>query len=455
MLVAAGTTDPVAPVTVLVTAGTTDPVAPVTVLVTAGTTDSVAPVTVPVTAGSVLPVRPLTVPVAGSVLPVDPVPAGRVVPVIPVTVLVTAGRAEPVLPAAGSAVLVTAATGLVTVGWVGLETVEIAPVRPASEPTGFGPEVAAVAVGWAGVVWVLPVSAPVTVVAVCGALAVRWLTGLVTLATADAGAVAAGWLVAWLPAGCVAAGWAAADCAPAGWDAAGWVWADGPWLLPRPWVALLTVPVTPLTAPARPLVAGGGEPAAWPAPLAVADGCAGAAGWLARLRGARLRGARLGRSGLGGSGLGCCRLGRSGLRRASRRRSGRRRSGLGRAGRRRRLGWVRLCTALLAAPVSELSADPAPLVPDDPGAPEDPGSVAAEARPARRNAKMSAAAIPPQTHRETLRARPKALVRVADPSTARRLHRVPIIIHTYPPVLSGQNRRSEADNPTDVLPDHT
>ena len=70
---------------------------------------------------------------------------------------------------------------------------------------------------------------------------------------------------------------------------------------------------------------------------------------------------------------------------------------------------MRLCTALLAAPVSELSADPAPLVPDDPGAPEDPGSVAAEASQARRNAKMSAAAIPPQTHRETLRARPKAL----------------------------------------------
>ena len=58
---------------------------------------------------------------------------------------------------------------------------------------------------------------------------------------------------------------------------------------------------------------------------------------------------------------------------------------------------------------------------------------------------MSAAAIPPQTHRETLRARRKARERVADPSTARRLHRVPIIIHTYPPVLSGQNRRSEAD----------
>ena len=422
---------------------------------TAGTTDPVAPVTVPVTAGSVLPVRPLTVPVAaGSVLPVDPVPAGRVVPVIPVTVLVTAGRAEPVLPAAGSAVLVTAATGLVTVGWVGLETVEIAPVRPASEPTGFGPEVAAVAVGWAGVVWVLPVSAPVTVVAVCGALAVRRLTGLVTLATADAGAVAAGWLVAWLPAGCVAAGWAAADCAPAGWDAAGWVWADGPWLLPRPWVALLTVPVTPLTAPARPLVAGGGEPAAWPAPLAVADGCAGAAGWLAGC--AVLGWAALGWAGAvwagagwdaaGWAGAGCDELAGA-------------EAGGGAAGWAEPdgggLGWVRLCTALLAAPVSELSADPAPLVPDDPGAPEDPGSVAAEARPARRNAKMSAAAIPPQTHRETLRARPKALVRVADPSTARRLHRVPIIIHTYPPVLSGQNRRSEADNLTDVLPDHT
>jgi hypothetical protein len=36
------------------------------------------------------------------------------------------------------------------------------------------------------------------------------------------------------------------------------------------------------------------------------------------------------------------------------------------------LGWVRLCTAPLAAPVSELSADPAPLVPDDPEALEDP-----------------------------------------------------------------------------------
>jgi hypothetical protein len=116
---------------------------------------------------------------------------------------------------------------------------------------------------------------------------------------------------------------------------------------------------------------------------------------------------------------------------------------------------VRLCTALLAAPVSELTADPAPLAADDPEVPEDPGSVAAEARPARRNAKMSAAAIPPQTHRETLRARPEARKRVVDPSTARRLPRVPIIIHTYPPVLSGQIRRSEADNKTDVLPDHT
>jgi len=59
-----------------------------------------------------------------------------------------------------------------------------------------------------------------------------------------------------------------------------------------------------------------------------------------------------------------------------------------------------LCTAPLAAPVSEFRADPAPLVPAF------PGSVAAEARPARRNARMSAAVITPQTHRQTLRARP-------------------------------------------------
>jgi hypothetical protein len=53
-----------------------------------------------------------------------------------------------------------------------------------------------VAAGWAVVVWALPVSAPVTVatalLAAGCALAVRWLTELVTLATVDAGA--AGWL---------------------------------------------------------------------------------------------------------------------------------------------------------------------------------------------------------------------------------------------------------------------
>ena len=373
---------------------------------------------------------------------------------IPVTVLVMAGRAEPVLPAAGSAESVTAATGLVTLGWVGLETVEIAPVRLASEPTGFGPEVAAVAVGWAEVVWVLPVSAPVTVVAVCGALAV----GAADRAgdaghcgrRGGGGRLAGGLAPGGLRRGGLGRG--RLRCGRLGTPRAG----SGP----RPVaaaqarVAPLTVPVTPLTAPARPLVAGGGEPAAWPAPLAVADGCAGAAGWLAGC--AALGWAALGWAGAvwagagwdaaGWAGAGCDELAGA-------------EAGGGAAGWAEPdgggLGWVRLCTALLAAPVSELSADPAPLVPDDPGAPEDPGSVAAEARPARRNAKMSAAAIPPQTHRETLRARPKALVRVADPSTARRLHRVPIIIHTYPPFLSGQNRRSEADNLTDVLPDHT
>jgi len=296
---------------------------------------------------------------------------------------------------------------------------------------------------------VLPVSAPVMVDAVlvaAGALAVRWLTVLVTPATVDAAAVAAGWLAAWLPAGCAVAG-----CAPAGWaavgcEAAGWVWADGEWrLLPRLWAALRTVPVTPLTAPARPLVAAGGELAAWPAPLelAVAGGCAGvfagAADWLA------------GCPVLGCPVLGCPVLGWAGAVWAGAVWPVAGWAGAGGGG----LGWVRLCTAPLAAPASEPSADPGPLAPDDPEVPEDPGSVAAEARPARRNAKMSAAAIPPQTHRETLRARPKARERVADPSTARRLHRVPIIIHTYPPVLSGQNRRTEADNMTDVLPDHT
>jgi hypothetical protein len=101
--------------------------------------------------------------------------------------------------------------------------------------------------------------------------------------------------------------------------------------------------------------------------------------------------------------------------------------------------WVRLLTVpltvSLAVPVSELSADPAPLERDE------SGFVAAAARPAKRNAKMSAAAIPPQTHKQTLRARPEAPVRVADPSTGRRLPPESIMIHTYPPVLSGQNRR--------------
>ena len=179
----------------------------------------------------------------------------------------------------------------------------------------------------------------------------------VTLATADAGAVAAVWLAAWLPAGCVAAGWAAADCAAAGWDAAGWVWADGPWLLPRPWVALLTVPVTPLTAPARPLVAGGGEPAAWPAPLAVADGCAGASpgrrpGWpAARCSAARCSAGRgAGWAGAGWDAAGWAGAGCDELAGAE--------AGGGAAGWAELddgggLGWVRLCTALLAAPVSE------------------------------------------------------------------------------------------------------
>ncbi len=244
---------------------------------------------------------------------------------------------------------------------------------------------------------------------------------LVTLATGDAGLVAAGWLAAWLPAGCAAAGWDAAGWDAAGWDAAGWVWADGPWLLPRPWVALLTVPVTLLTAPARPLVAGGGELAAWLAGCAVL-GWTGAvwvgAGWTGAVW-----------VGAGWTEAGCDELACVEADWAEPDGGG--------------LAWVRLCTAPLAVPVRELSADPAPLAPEAPGVPDDPGSVAAEARPTRRNAKMSAAAIPPQTHKVTLRARPKARARVADPSTARRLHGVPIIIHTYPPVLSGQNSRCD------------
>ena len=269
----------------------------------------------------------------------------------------------------------------------------IVPVRPDSVLAGFGPAAAGVAAVWAAVVWVLPASAPVTVVAglvAAGcALAVRWLTVLVTPAAVDA-AAAAGWLATWLPAGCVAAGWVVA-----GWVVAGWVWAEVP------------------------LAAGGGELAAWPEPLELvaavgwAGAFAGVAGWL------------------GGGAAGGAEAVWAGPD-----------DGAG-------LGWVRLCTAPLAAPVRELSADPAPL---EPGEPE---SVAADARPARRNAKISAAEIPPQAHRKTLRARPKARERVADPSTARRLHRAPIIIHTYPPVLSGQNRRGNAGNLTHALPDHT
>ncbi|MGP8001666.1 MAG: hypothetical protein ACLPKI_30730 [Streptosporangiaceae bacterium] len=249
-------------VTVPVAAGRTEPAAPVMVLVTAGTTDLVTAVTVPVTAGSVLPVTRLTV-------------------------LVTAGRALLVLPvAAGSAVLVTLVTALVTVGWAAAATLAIALVRPDSGLAGFGPGLAGVGAGGAGVVWVLPVSAPVTVdaalVAVGCALAVRWLTAPVTLATVDAG-VAGGGLATWLPAGCAAAGCAPGGCAAAGCAGAGWVWADGDWRLPRPGVTLLTAPVTLLTALARPLAAGGCEPGTWPAPLglAVADGWAGATGWLA------------------------------------------------------------------------------------------------------------------------------------------------------------------------------
>jgi hypothetical protein len=381
-LVAAGATEPVMPVT----AGATDPVTPPTVPVAVGATE-------PVTAGRTDLVVPVT---AGGVLPAEPVTAGRVVPVIPLTALVTVGRADPV--AAGGAVWVTAP---VAVGWVCAVRLVTVPVSPDSVLAGFGPEAAGVAAGCVEVVWGWPVTLDAALVAADCAPPVTWLTALVTLATGEAGAAAgwlvlAGWLLAGFPAGCAVAGWAAAGCLC---DAA-------PWLLPRLWVVPLTPLVTLLTAAVTPLV------------LLAAGGWAGALagfGWLAG-------GAALGWAGAGGELGGVwAEPGWDAL--------------LGAA------GWVRLCTAPLAAPVSEPSAEPAPF---DAG---EPGSVAAEARPARRNAKISAAAIPPQTHRQTLRARPKARSRVADPSTGRRLHRVPIIIHTYSPVLSGQNRQRSAPCP--------
>ncbi|HTT53265.1 MAG TPA: hypothetical protein VMH35_17860 [Streptosporangiaceae bacterium] len=129
--------------------------------------------------------------------------------------------------AAGSTVLVTLLAAPVTAGWAGAVTLVIVLVRPDSGLAGLGPGLAGVAAGGAGVVWALPVSAPVTVdaalVAAGCALAVRWLTAPVTLATVDAG-VAVDWLTAWPPAGCAAAGSAAA-----GWTAAGWVLTDGAW----------------------------------------------------------------------------------------------------------------------------------------------------------------------------------------------------------------------------------
>jgi hypothetical protein len=181
--------------------------------------------------------------------------------------------------------LVTAVTALVTVGWVAAVTPLIVPVRPDSAPavwlSGFGPAAAA---GCAGVVWELPCRAPVTVdaalVAAGCAPAATWLTVLVTLATGDVAAAAgwlecSGWPVPWPPVGCAAAGWLAA----------GWLCGADPWLLPRPWVTLLTVPATLLTAPATPLGAGGGELVAWLALLVLAagGGAAGLAGfgWLA------------------------------------------------------------------------------------------------------------------------------------------------------------------------------
>ena len=241
--------------------------------------------------------------------------------------------------------------------------------------------------------------------------------------------------------------------------------AAGRWLPARPWVAPLTVPVTLLTAPATPLVAAGCELVAWPAPLVPAGGCAGAfavAGWLAFgwlagcavlvcavLAWAGLAWAGPGCDELGGAEVGGAEVGCDELRgaeadgaeadgaevggaeadgaeadgaeadgaEADGAEAGWAEVGGAVAGDDGALGWVRLCTAPLAAPVSEFSADPAPLVP------EEAGFVAADARPARRIAKISAAAIPPQTHKVTLRAQPKARVRVADPSTARRLHR--------------------------------
>jgi hypothetical protein len=378
-----------------VTVGTMDPVTPLTVAVAVGTTE-------PVTDGRTDLVTPVT---AGSVLPVTPLTAGRVLLVIPLTVLVTVGRADPV---AGGAVVVTAP---VTVGWVCAVRLVSVPVTPDSAPAGFGPGAPGVAAGCAGVVGGLPCGAPVTVAAALLAAdcppPVTWLTVPVTPATAEAGVAAgwlacAGWPLAWLPAGCRVAGCPVAGCAAAGWIVAGWLW-----------VTPLTVLVTLLTAPVTALAA---ELPGWLAPLVLLA----AGGWAA------LGWAALGWAGAGWAGAGC-ELGGAATGWAE---PGWDALGGG-------VGWVRLCTAPLAAPVSEPSAEPAPLDA------EEPGSVAAEARPARRNAKISAAAIPPQTHRQTLRARPKALVRVADPSTARRLHGVPIIIHTYPPVLSGQKRRRD------------
>ena len=113
-----------------------------------------------------------------------------------------------------------------------------------------------------------------------------WLTVLVTLATEDAGPRLAGWRQP--AAGAVARG---------GLRRSGWarLAAGCPWLLPRPWVALLTVPVTLLTCRSRCPRPGdaargrGGElVAGWPL-LPVAAGSARGRGRLAGWRRLRRR----------------------------------------------------------------------------------------------------------------------------------------------------------------------
>jgi len=140
-------------------------------------------------------------------------------------------------------------------------------------------------------------------------------------------------------------------------------------------------------------------------------------------------------------------------------------------------GWLGVCAELSpgpgmapgTAPVAELIADPAadptaetawlagrpavrpPVVAgEEPAGDAETGFWAAAARPARSTAKSSAAANPPHAYRHTLRARSKARVRVADPSTGTKL---PLDADNHAYLVSCRTKPGRLPDPhADLLP---